>query len=418
MRRPNSRLALAWVATAIAFTVMGLAAMTTVAAGVDFGVGGLLPTSSTSTSTSTSSTLPGTPPTTWPATIADVVAGLSPAPTTTTTTTIPEEPTTTTTVADGGPGDDGAGTDSGDVTVAPVGGGTSERASVAGTARGAMPATGGGQAAATSRAGVVTDFVAPAASRVNTTRALPTRRSIVLIDELAEPAPVSTRRGERSTAAIFESLAALDLPATTLARLMAPFPLAGVASYTDDGRARTLLAVSDRTPVVASSDGAITIVGDDLLELTTASGSYFVYGNLASVAPALRTGDEVARGDIIGFVGGGDDLYFEVHPNGGLAVNPVPYLDRWLTDATDAADAVRGAPNGATALSLRRGAAKSRSAGDAAAGGGAAGTATLGAVQPISATALGPAGLLATLSVGWYAWHRAGKTRRRSRPRR
>ena len=66
--------------------------------------------------------------------------------------------------------------------------------------------------------------------------------------------------------------------------------------------------------------------------LTVADGSAtFFYAHLLDFAPGLRVGSRVRAGAIIGFVGdtgnaGAVHLHFEVHPNGGDAVNPYPIV--------------------------------------------------------------------------------------------
>jgi len=52
-------------------------------------------------------------------------------------------------------------------------------------------------------------------------------------------------------------------------------------------------------------------------------------------APGLRSGDEVQGGQLLGFVGDSGDadglhphLHFELHPGGGAAVSPYPWLVR------------------------------------------------------------------------------------------
>ena len=57
------------------------------------------------------------------------------------------------------------------------------------------------------------------------------------------------------------------------------------------------------------------------------SGTYFFYAHLADFVPGLKVGSHVRAGEIIGFVGatgnaGGPHLHFEIHPNGGGAINP------------------------------------------------------------------------------------------------
>jgi murein DD-endopeptidase MepM/ murein hydrolase activator NlpD len=61
--------------------------------------------------------------------------------------------------------------------------------------------------------------------------------------------------------------------------------------------------------------------------------TYFFYGHLSSFAPGLTVGDMVTRGQVIGYTGDTGNagplnyhLHFEVHPKGGVAVDPFPLL--------------------------------------------------------------------------------------------
>jgi murein DD-endopeptidase MepM/ murein hydrolase activator NlpD len=95
--------------------------------------------------------------------------------------------------------------------------------------------------------------------------------------------------------------------------------------------------------IYAVTDGTITLrtaVGErnselsgNLLQLTAADKTYFVYAHLSAFAEGIVRGSVVERGDLIGFVGdtgnpgpGNYHLHFEVHPGGGAAVNAVPLL--------------------------------------------------------------------------------------------
>ncbi|MEN9646445.1 MAG: hypothetical protein RL238_3114 [Actinomycetota bacterium] len=97
--------------------------------------------------------------------------------------------------------------------------------------------------------------------------------------------------------------------------------------------------------VYAMADGTLTFqakVGDgksgtslsgNLWKLTAAGGTYYVYAHLSGFAPGLTVGSVVYKGQLIGYVGdtgnagpGNYHLHFEVHPNGGAAVNPLPLL--------------------------------------------------------------------------------------------
>ena len=141
------------------------------------------------------------------------------------------------------------------------------------------------------------------------------------------------------------------------------FPVAGPTTYTDDfGQARAggahqgndLLATK-KTPVVAVESGRITFWTTSasagcMLYLHGASGTMYEYIHLnndltkgndnrgkclpgVAYAPGLKNGARVSAGQLLGYVGDSGDanglhahLHFEVHPGGGAAVSPYPYL--------------------------------------------------------------------------------------------
>ena len=66
------------------------------------------------------------------------------------------------------------------------------------------------------------------------------------------------------------------------------------------------------------------------MSLTGASGTRYYYAHLSAWEGSSRA---VAQGDVVGYVGstgnsGVNHLHFEVHPGGGIAVNPYPYVRR------------------------------------------------------------------------------------------
>lgn len=67
--------------------------------------------------------------------------------------------------------------------------------------------------------------------------------------------------------------------------------------------------------------------------LTMPDKTYYFYGHLSKFADGLAAGSAVTRGQLIGYVGDTGDpgpgnyhLHFEVHPKGGVAVDPYPLL--------------------------------------------------------------------------------------------
>jgi hypothetical protein len=141
------------------------------------------------------------------------------------------------------------------------------------------------------------------------------------------------------------------------------FPVAGDVTYTDDfGQARPggphqgndLLGVK-KTPVVAVESGKVTFWTTSasagcMLYLYGDSGTMYEYIHLnndltmkndnrgscvagVSYAKGLKSGAHVQAGQVVGYLGDSGDanglashLHFEVHPNGGAAVSPYPYL--------------------------------------------------------------------------------------------
>ncbi|MDG1393169.1 MAG: peptidoglycan-binding protein [Ilumatobacter sp.] len=67
------------------------------------------------------------------------------------------------------------------------------------------------------------------------------------------------------------------------------------------------------------------------LRVAQDDGTYFTYLHMSGFAPGIEVGTKVQAGDVIGFVGNTGSsstahLHFEIHPGGGAAVNPYPYI--------------------------------------------------------------------------------------------
>lgn len=95
-------------------------------------------------------------------------------------------------------------------------------------------------------------------------------------------------------------------------------------------------AMADGVLVYQSKVGDGTngsLLGGNLWKLQAADGTYYIYAHLSAFAPGLAKGQQVYRGQVLGFVGdtgnagpGNYHLHFEVHPGGGAAVNPLRVL--------------------------------------------------------------------------------------------
>jgi len=181
----------------------------------------------------------------------------------------------------------------------------------------------------------------------------------------------------RTTARILLSAAALGLVASAgvhkshaaVASSAPPtrivFPVVGKTTFSDDfGDPRpggthqgNDMIAARHTPVVAAEGGTVQLwtrsaSAGCMLYLHGRSGTTYLYIHLnndlgagndnrgrcvagVAYAPALRDGQKVAAGALLGFVGDSGDangahphLHFELHPGGGRAVSPYPWLKR------------------------------------------------------------------------------------------
>jgi murein DD-endopeptidase MepM/ murein hydrolase activator NlpD len=149
---------------------------------------------------------------------------------------------------------------------------------------------------------------------------------------------------------------ALDAPTAaalglipTLAELGLPtlqaFPMQGRCSFSDTwhaprgggrlhegvdiigARGLAIYAVVDGTITRMLSGGALS---GNSIRLTAPDGTYFFYAHLDGFAAGLATGQTVRAGQVIGYNGSTGattaHLHFEIHPQGGAAVNPYPIV--------------------------------------------------------------------------------------------
>src|SRR3954466_4999790 len=143
------------------------------------------------------------------------------------------------------------------------------------------------------------------------------------------------------------------------------FPVIGAVTYSDDFGAPRAggphqgndILAERKSPAVAVESGKVkfwttSATAGCMLYLYGDSGTTYLYIHLnndltsgndnrgscvagTAYAPGMKSGDRVAAGQPVGFVGDSGDangiashLHFEVHPKGGAAVSPYPYLKK------------------------------------------------------------------------------------------
>ena len=179
--------------------------------------------------------------------------------------------------------------------------------------------------------------------------------------------PFKALPGPRSTTEVLKLLEEKGIVAEKAARVLAPFPVFGAAVYSNDWNAPrytpsfhlhegTDIFAARGTPVLSSADGEVSrvtlgsSVGGTSVWVTDGEGTGYYYAHLNEIAAGIAVGTKVRTGDLVGYVGstgnaagGRPHLHFEIHPDMGEAVAPVPYLDNWLYDALQEA---KGLPGG------------------------------------------------------------------------
>jgi murein DD-endopeptidase MepM/ murein hydrolase activator NlpD len=92
-----------------------------------------------------------------------------------------------------------------------------------------------------------------------------------------------------------------------------------------------LKAVVAGTIIKVNPDYPGSMAGNHVNLQAAGGKTYYVYLHLQSFAPGLAVGTKVNVGDVIGFVGttgasSTPHLHFEVHPDGGSAIDPTPIV--------------------------------------------------------------------------------------------
>ena len=200
-----------------------------------------------------------------------------------------------------------------------------------------------------------------------------------VVDEPDAPFAISSPNSSAGLLKILSEVTTYGMPLKkALLEVVAPFPVAGPAWWIDDwhaprsgGRLHQGLDIfaPRGTPLVAAADGIVTqkYVGalpGNSVEITGERGVQFFYAHLEDWHEGLELGQEVKRGQVIGYVGNTGNaintpphLHFEYQPL-GLPEPPKPRVDRWIAEAEARAlallEELRGSPITSSGFRLTR----------------------------------------------------------------
>lgn len=137
------------------------------------------------------------------------------------------------------------------------------------------------------------------------------------------------------------------LPRPVLPLTISVFPVQPACYFTDTWHAPRGNRLHEGVDIIANTGQAVYAVADGVItktynpqnsplagngvRLTTADGTYFFYAHLDTIAEGIGLGTTVTAGQVLGTVGATGNtttphLHFEVHPQGGAAVNPFPIV--------------------------------------------------------------------------------------------
>jgi murein DD-endopeptidase MepM/ murein hydrolase activator NlpD len=166
------------------------------------------------------------------------------------------------------------------------------------------------------------------------------RRAEQAAAEAAQRAAEEAQRAaEQQRASSVQQVSAGSAPAASMAAAGMLCPVQGSTAYTDTWGAPRPghrhqgvdMMSSTGTPLVAVADGTVSFdkISNGALTVTLIAddGTRYWYGHLSSYAGSEG---HVSAGQVIGYVGSTgtnvSHLHFEVHPGGGGAVDPTPYV--------------------------------------------------------------------------------------------
>jgi len=185
-------------------------------------------------------------------------------------------------------------------------------------------------------------------------------KSQVTHDEATKVQDLAAKRAELDLARVAEAQAQADLNSAQLELAVTTaggnivihgfvFPVASPHTFNEDFGAPRLpgtaqahshqgcdVAAAEGTELYAAERGIVTQLssgglGGNGLWIKGESGTYYYYAHLSAYVLGLASGQLVEAGQLVGYVGHtgdayGPHLHFEVHPNGGAAVDPYPIL--------------------------------------------------------------------------------------------